>query len=275
MSSPPDRAVAERMNRALSDAARHLPVCLPGTPRWGVDGRTLSSRVEHRGATPGWLRLLALPQVKADSGDRLWEGAVDAARFDGKVTKPRLLAVHDAFREGMGLRAELSEYVAEPACSPTPVVYRELELTDMWWTSLRRDLDTIAATATDRQAVRQEWIDCAVPRYTGRPAPQVTSWTCAHADLHPANLTTGTPVILDWEAHGMALAGYDAAVLWAHCLLAPVTVDRVRREFADLLGGEAGRVAQLVVAAELLQCAERGHYTDLVAPLRDAVQSLP
>lgn len=263
------------MRTALADAAGHLHVQITGELRWGVGGRTLCAPVQHPDDGACWLRLATLPAAKADAGDRLWTGTADAARFDGKVNKPRLVAIHDTYRDGQALRAELTEYVSEPVCAPSPVLLQELDVTGMWWASLRADLAVIATTGTDRRAVRQEWIDRAVPRYTGRPAPRITEWTAAHADLHPANLTRHTPVILDWEGHGLAPAGYDPAMLMAHCLLVPVTAARVRREFADVLETEPGRAAQLVVAAELLQSAERGYYTELVTSLRNLVQSLP
>ncbi|WP_329347330.1 aminoglycoside phosphotransferase family protein [Streptomyces sp. NBC_01261] len=79
---------------------------------------------------------------------------------------------------------------------------------------------SIAATPTDRTAVRQEYIARAVPQCTGLPAPQITEWTCVHGDFHAANLTARA-TILDWEGWGIAPRGYDAATLCAYAQLAP------------------------------------------------------
>lgn len=62
--------------------------------------------------------------------------------------------------------------------------------------------------------------------------------------------------------------------MYAYSLLAPATAARIRAEFAHILGTEAGRTAQLVVAADLLQSASRGDHPKLIAPLRAVVASL-
>lgn len=67
-------------------------------------------------------------------------------------------------------------------------------------------------------------------------------------------------------AAGRWLAGDRAVPL-------PVVVaaaDRIRAEFAQVLTNNSptGRAAQLIVAAELLQSAERGDHPELISPLR-------
>lgn len=67
----------------------------------------------------------------------------------------------------------------------------------------------------------------------------------------------------------MAPAGYDAALLHAYSLAVPEVAERVRSELSDILASEAGRFAELVVIAELLQSAERGDNQELVTALRE------
>ncbi len=256
------------MLRAHEAAATALGARVSGPLVWGWHGRTLSRRADHPQHGACWLRLLSAPVAKA--GGKLWEGNAAAAVFDGRLRKPALHALHELADDDTAYRAELTSYADAPICSPTPVLRTELPQSDIWWKTLQADLATIAATPTDRVAVRQEWITRAVPRYTDLPAPQVTDWTTAHGDLHAANLTTdGT--ILDWEAWGTAPAGYDCALLLAYSLLEPATTARIRTRFADVLDSAAGRTAQLVVAAELLQSASRGDHPDLIQPLRSLV----
>ncbi|MFD8217618.1 hypothetical protein ACFV2U_28860 [Streptomyces sp. NPDC059697] len=176
-----------------------------------------------------------------------------------------------------GHRAELPartlhEFVASPTCSPEPVLRAELDLAPAWWTSLRTDLNTIAAIHTTRVAMRQEWISRAVPQHAGIPAPEIVNWATAHGDFHFAN-TTVEPVILDWEGFGAAPLGYDAAMLYAYSLLAPATAATIRREL-HILNTPAGNTALLIVATDLLQSGSRGDHPEPTDPLRALVASL-
>ncbi|MFH8591615.1 phosphotransferase [Streptomyces rimosus] len=272
-SPPPDPADAHRLADAHDKAAAALGASPHGPLVWGWHGRTLSRRAEHPEHGACWLRLLAAPADKADG--KLWTGTADAARsVPHAVRRPVLHGLHDATDTAYAYRAELTSFIDSPACSPDPVLRQELDLPASWWTSLRTDLARLAAVPTDRVAVRQEWIDRSVPRFTGAPAPQVTEWATAHGDLHLANLTADGPVIMDWEGWGIAPFGYDAALLYAYSLLAPATAARVQHEFTDVLDSPQGQAAQLIVAAELLQSASRGDHPDLVPPLRTLIQEI-
>lgn len=79
----------------------------------------------------------------------------------------------------------------------------------------------------------------------------------AHGDLHWANLTSDPLEIIDWEGWGLAPAGYDAAVLHAYALPQTETAKKVRNAFADILDTPSGRLAEFVIAAEIIQAAER------------------
>ncbi|MFF1959359.1 hypothetical protein ACFVWX_20535 [Streptomyces sp. NPDC058220] len=171
------------MTAAHAAAAAALGVTATGTAVWGWRGRTLGRRAGHPVHGDCWLRLLSAPAEKA--GGKLWHGTELAARLFARVRKPALHGVHDAIRDGHAYRAELTEFADEPILSPEPVLRGELDLPGTWFTSLRTDLDTIAGTATDRIAVRQQWIDRAVPEYTGRPAPRITEWNAHTATSTP------------------------------------------------------------------------------------------
>ncbi|GAA0452328.1 hypothetical protein [Streptomyces olivaceiscleroticus] len=111
------------------------------------------------------------------------------------------------------------------------------------------------------------------PQYADVPAPAEITWPTAHGDCHFANLTTMTPVLLDFEGFGLAPAGYDPALLYAYSLHAPQTAARIREEFPSL-DTPAGHTALLVVAADLLQSASRGDHPELVEPLRALVAAV-
>jgi hypothetical protein len=270
---PADAGDHQRMLTAFDRAAAALGVTAEGDPAWGWHGRTIGRRAQHPDHGTCWLRLVSAPAAKA--GRKLWTGTAEAAQtLPAAINKPSLHALHDDLHNSFAYRAELTTAITAPTCSTTPDLHGELDLPDAWWTSLRTDLDLLAATPTDRVAVRQEYIDRAVPRFTGAPAPRITQWTTAHGDLHPANLTTTGPTLLDWEGWGTAPAGYDAALLYAYSLPAPATAARVHRTFADLLDSPSGHAALLVVTAELLQSADCGDYPDLVPHLRTLINNI-
>ncbi|MFJ9250898.1 phosphotransferase [Streptomyces sp. NPDC101776] len=245
-----------------------LGVTVHGPRVWGWHGRTLSRRAGHPEHGACWLRLLSVPAEK--EGGKLWEGTERAATAFPAVRKPEFYGLHDWTADEYAYRAELTAYIDEPVLSPDPVLHDELALTDGWFATIRASLAAIAATPTDRTAVRSEYIDRAVPQFTGLPAPRIDEWECAHGDFHAANLTAGGTV-LDWEGWGIAPRGYDAAMIYAYAQLAPATAARIRRELAEFLDGAVGRAALLVVCAELLQSASRGDHPELTPKLRALV----
>lgn len=269
MYSPPaNPADRERMKKAFASAVDELNVSVDGPEVWGWFGRTLSNRARCRRYGWCWLRLVTAPQDRATGN--IWEGNNRASElFDNSVTKPTLYETLESLEDKHAYLAELSQYIPDSVCSPSPVLSPDATLPpDPWWESLRADLTTVAKTPTIRVAVRSEWIDRTVPRFLRMPAPRITEWETAHGDVHPANLTTGdVPYLLDWEGFGLAPAGYDPAMLLAYSLLNPGFAQRVRDTF-PVLDTTAGRNAQLVVITELLQSASRGDHPELVPPLR-------
>jgi hypothetical protein len=253
------------MVAAFAHAATMLGVTLRGLRSWGWHGRTLGHRATHPVHGACWLRLLSVPADRA--GGKLWEGTELAAYAFPAVRKPALHAVREWIGGGNAYRAELTSFVEEPLLSPEPVLHHELALPEAWFATVRAELSAIAATPTERTAVRQEWISRAVPQFTGHPAPRITEWDCAHGDFHAANLTTGG-TLLDWEGWGIAPRGWDAATFFAYAQLAPDTAAMIRRQFTAVLDTDAGRAALLVVCAQLLQSASRGDHPDLTPKLR-------
>ncbi|XKK39691.1 hypothetical protein HFP72_02020 [Nocardiopsis sp. ARC36] len=94
----------------------------------------------------------------------------------------------------------------------------------------------------------------------------VRTWVTSHADLHWANLTLGPLVLLDWEGWAAAPLGYDAAVPHAYALPEPGAAAVVREVFADVLDTEEGRLAHLIICAEIVQAGERDPLHRTLAP---------
>ncbi|MFI6376556.1 hypothetical protein [Streptomyces sp. NPDC050546] len=158
--------------------------------------------------------------------------------------------MYDAIDNATAYRAELSARVAEPVLSDDPVLQYDLQLPDSWWTDLAEVLEKVSAAGTERVAVRQQYMDRAIPEFLGIPAPTTTCWTTAHGDVHWANLTVPSLRLLGWEGWGQAPAGFDAAMLYAYTLLQPDTAAHVRAAF-PILGSTADLAAGVTVCAQL------------------------
>lgn len=268
MFSPIDDATRTRMLEAHAKAAADLGLTPAGEPVWGWRGRTIGSKASSVSG-PTWLRVQS---ARTDqTGGKIWEGTELAATLLPKLAKPALLAIRDWDVDGFAYRAELTEFIADPVCSPDPVLREELDLPQSWFTELRANLALIAEVDTDRTVISQDYLDRTMPKFLplipGR-ATQAPAWATAHGDIHFANLTAPRLRLLDLEGFGRAPVGYDAATLYTYSLLAPRTAARVYSEFADVLTSKAGRFAQLAIVTELLQSCTRGDNLDL----RDALE---
>ncbi|MDG9709640.1 hypothetical protein [Streptomyces sp. DH10] len=256
-------------------AAQALAVDVePGGEFWGWAGRTLGAPARTASGEPAWLRLVAERTDKASG--KLWDGAVAAQKALGDLDghRPALLGIHDEVEAGTAYRAELSARVSEPVLSDTPILRHDPALPDTWWTDLTHALEKLSAAATDRVAVRTQYMERAIPQFVGIPAPDASSWSTrtAHGDLHWANLTSPLRV-LDWEGWGTAPEGFDCAMLYAYSLLQPGTAARIRATF-PILGSPAGLAAEATACAMLLQTVDRGDNLPLERPLQEWAKEL-
>ncbi|WP_345695751.1 hypothetical protein [Kitasatospora terrestris] len=264
------------MRKMLTAAAMTLEVQPSNTREvWGWRGRTLSRSVATATGGRGWLRLVSAPADKA--AGKLWDGPIEAERaMPLAVPRPRLHQQHAWTEDGHGYLAELYEEVTAVVVSgDDPVLRTEPALNEAWWTDLVTALDGIQQVSTSRVAVRQEYLDRAMPQFLGAPVrTMVPVWTTAHGDLHWTNLTGPTLTILDWEGWGIAPAGYDAALLHSYSLLVPATANEIRERLGHILDTPEGRFAELAVITELLQTTTRGDNLDLEGPLRKRLAEL-
>jgi hypothetical protein len=133
-------------------------------------------------------------------------------------------------------------------------------LPDQWWEDLAEAVASISGVPPhpERWVLDQGYlyrVPDVLPEFAGEDLT-VEHWETAHGDLHWANLTAAPLRIIDWEGWGTAPAGFDAALLHAYALPVPDLARRVRTEFAGLLDTPSGRLAQLAVAAEIIQAAD-------------------
>lgn len=279
-SEPDDPDTRERMRSAFNNATIRLGGASAdgAAETWGHSGRTIGGPITTSCGN-AWLRVLEAPVGK--EGGKLWTGTQEAATaLPAEVPRPRLLDSADWAHEGYAYRAELSTYVTAPVCSPTPDLTEHIALPDAWWSRLRQATSTVATTsAPDGRplVITQDYIHRTIPRYFGDAGIETTvhHWTLAHGDLHWANLTRPELTILDWEGFGPAPHGFDAAHLHAYTLPVPELAACVRDAFADILATPEGRLAELAVAAILLQAADRDPVHARLAPhVRQNARSL-
>ncbi|KUL46737.1 hypothetical protein [Streptomyces regalis] len=267
MFSAPDDATAQRMRTARAFACTTLTLTdLAEEPIWGYAGRTLSGAVAGAQGT-GWLRLVAERPDKAHG--KLWDGPKTAQQMlPPEIPRPVLHQVHDRQAVGWAYRAELYQHTDATVISRSPVLEHDPALPDAWWAQLRTGLDALAEAATERIAVREEYIRRAVPQYTGRDVGDI-EWSTAHGDFHWSNLGGPDLTILDWEGWGRAPIGFDAAQLHLYSLPSPTTAARIRQTLAHVLDTPAARVAELTICAQVLQAADRTpFYRDLAGPVK-------
>ncbi|MET9735167.1 hypothetical protein ABZZ79_32380 [Streptomyces sp. NPDC006458] len=258
---------------AHTAAARQFEVSASGPEVWGWQGRTLGRR-----AGDCWLRVVSAAVDKA--GGRLWEGRATAdTAVPRSVSRPRLRGVLDWASAGVAYRAELTEYVpVHPVTRGTSALARDIALPDAWWSELKSALATLATVPTDRESVRQGWVDRNFRRFLGIDPVQITETTTGHADLHWANLTREPLALLDWENWGRLPVGYDLGLFHAYSLATPATAARIRREFAHVLDTDACRTGELVALAQLPQACTRGVHptpTPLIARRAEELTHTP
>ncbi|WP_159945321.1 MULTISPECIES: phosphotransferase [unclassified Nocardiopsis] len=205
-------------------------------------------------------------------GGRLWEGNRLAEKaLPPHLPRPRLLAAHTWGTSPL-FQALLFSHVDALPVSMTPDLREPPTIDTTWWTQLRTALHELQQVRPPhgRRSHTPGYIT-RIPTHLPEIVEAgvdltVRTWVTAHTDLHWANLTHDPLVLLDWEGWGAAPAGYDAAVLYAYALAEPDTAVQVRKAFADVLDTEDGRLAQLLICAEIIQAAPRDDMHTRLAP---------
>jgi len=220
------------------------------------------------------MRVACAPASQVDT--TFWDGSLAADNaIPDVVPRPRLRRCQDWNDEPWTYRAELYDRVPGHPIATSASLHTAPDLPATWWAELRSALDHIAAVATDRYTIKQEYLDQAMPRFLGTPVTTAApTWTTAHGDFHFANLCAPTLRILDWEGWGLAPTGYDAATLYIHSLLVPATAATIHCELGHLLDTPTGQFAELVVITEVLHGTTRGDNLDLAQPVRNRAMGL-
>ncbi|ALG06257.1 hypothetical protein [Kibdelosporangium phytohabitans] len=253
-------------------AAEHFAVTVTGPPVFGWRLRSVGMPV-HGDRGECWLRVVS--EEPAWARGYAWTGNRDANAIT-TIVKFQVIDVVEWSEHGWReQRAELMTRLTGEPCSPSDVLRATVDTSIEWWATLRRSLDLLAATPTERVHADQARVDDRIRgRFGDDVDTTVAHWATAHGDLHWANLMRPRFGVLDWELWGTAPAGLDAATLLCYSLLVPDVAARIRDQFASVLDTPSGRVAQLYVVARLLRRIDGGDYPDLAEPLTHHAHAL-
>lgn len=265
-----DARFTEWMRLNLDRAAEHFGLSLIGEPVFGWRLRTIGAPATGPDGQR-WLRVVTeFPEWAA--GDT-WTGNLDANTIAG-ISKPRVLDVLEWDEQNWRhQRTEVLTLLPGVAISPTNELQAALELPDSWWAELRRSIDILRATPTSRTYTDQTRVSERTRDAFGTEL-RIRQWETVHGDLHWENLLAPSFALLDWELWGRGPAGTDAATLLLYSLLVPGIAQRVHDTFADQLDTDAGRDAQLAVAARLHSRIAGGDFPELAEPLHRHVRGL-
>ncbi len=261
------------MRLNLARAAERFGLSVTGAPIFGWRLRSIGAVADGpNGAC--WLRV-ASEQPQWATGE-FWTGNQDANTLTG-IPKPVVLASTEWDEAGWrSQRAEVMTLLPGEPCSLSDVLRTEIDLSDSWYSELRRSLRRLAGFPTIRITVTQTRVNGLVRAAFGQHRTlQVNNWETVHGDLHWGNLLQPQFGILDWEMWGQGPVGTDAATLCLHSLLNPSVFHRIYSEFADILDRPDGITAQLWVAARMMKRINNsGDFPDLKIPLRRHVEKI-
>jgi hypothetical protein len=205
-----------------------------------------------------WVRIEVRPLAKIVAQGQAANGT-EAANLLSGIAKPAWYAAlcwHDA-DEQVVWRADEVELVTD---APLQRRVREVSLSEAWWVTLNASLDALAGQHTtrvatpDTEAMSQSLVTREIEQaFPGQVDTTITEpWVPAHADLNWANLTWPACSIIDWEDHGMAPRGLDAANLWASSLGILGLAQRVWQQRRADLQTRPGKLMALFCCAKIL-----------------------
>jgi len=220
--------------------------------------RSLGART-NRGT---WVRVEVRSLAKIAAQGQAGDGLEAAAGLSG-IAKPEwftAISWHDSSGQVVWRADEVELVTAAPVRSSGPL-RSDAEFSDEWWDTLNSSLDNLARQRTariatpDTETITQALVTTEINRaFPGQVDATITDheWVPAHADLNWANLTSPECWILDWEDHGLAPRGLDAATLWISSLTVPTLAERVYRERRADLATRSGKLMALFHCAKIL-----------------------
>ncbi|MBP2320452.1 hypothetical protein JOF56_000837 [Kibdelosporangium banguiense] len=251
----------------------------------------LTTRVDKRrsiGARTSrgtWVRIEVRPLAKIIAQGQLANG-MEAAELLHGIAKPAWHSAaswRDTVEDAAVMwRADEVEFVTASPIRSRGSLREAPDLPDAWWTTFNSSLDNLMRQRTTRVATpdTETITQALVNRVIKQAFPnQVDStitdeeWVPAHADLNWANITGPDCWILDWEDHGLAPRGLDAATLWVTSLAVPALAERVFHERRKDLESRSGKLMALFHSCKILNDSS-ARESPLFQPVLDAATKL-
>jgi hypothetical protein len=230
----------------------------------------LATRVDKRrsiGARTSrgtWVRIEVRALAKIVAQGQLANG-MEAAELLHGITKPAWFGAV-SWRDTVGddavmWRADEVEFVSASPIRSRGSLHEIPDLSDTWWAAFNSSLDNLTSQRTvriatpDTETITQELVSGAIEQAFPDEVDSVITddpWVPAHADLNWANVTGPECWILDWEDHGLAPRGLDAATLWVTSLAVQPLAERVYRERRADLETRSGKLMALFHCSKIL-----------------------
>nr|QEO73888.1 hypothetical protein [uncultured bacterium] len=232
-----------------------------------------------------WVRIEVRPLAKILAQGQASNG-MEAAELLRGIAKPAwytAVSWRDAVDDAPVLwRADEVEFVSVSPIRSRGSLRDAPELSDAWWTTFNSSLDNLMSQRTtriatpDTETITQDLVSRVIERaFPNQIDSTITNeeWVPAHADLNWANVTGPECWILDWEDHGMAPRGLDAATLWVTSLTVPALAERVFHERRKDLESRSGKLMALFHCCKILNDSS-ARESPLFEPVLDAAGKL-
>jgi hypothetical protein len=247
-----------------------------------VDKRRSIGAQTSRGT---WVRIEVRPLAKIIAQGQLANG-MEAAELLHGIAKPAWFAAV-SWREAVGddavmWRADEVEFVSASPIRSRGSLREVPDLSDTWWTTFNSSLDNLMSQRTtriatpDTETITQELVSRVIEQaFPDQVNSTVTDeeWVPAHADLNWANVTGPDCWILDWEDHGLAPRGLDAATLRVTSLAVPALAERIFHERRKDLESRSGKLMALFHCCKILNDSS-ARESPLFQPVLDVATKL-
>lgn len=230
-----------------------------------------------------WVRIEVRQLAKIAAQGQVANG-MEAAELLSEIAKPAWYGVL-SWLDAAGAevwRADEIQLVSAAPIRSRGSLRDASALPDAWWDALNTSLDSLARQRTtrlatpDTETITQALVTSVIERaFPDRVDTTITDeeWVPAHADLNWANLTGPEFWILDWEDHGLAPRGLDAATLWTSSLTVPTLAERVHHERRTDLDTRPGKLMTLFNIAKIVSGAG-AHESPIFEPAKRLAEKL-
>ncbi len=247
----------DAQRRAVSEACQMIVAEPEGGVHTSIKQTSIGLKVCRADGPANWLKISAKGGFK-----ERWrrQGELLAQAVEG-ISQPRILRELEWSFEGSELHAFVYSLAPSPSGQTTPWISSAMPaIGDDWLRELASVFTRLATQPLSRWLIHPGPVARTIVQRFGRAAPyDIDDWRMAHGDLNWSNVTVPRFSVLDWEFHGAAPRGYDAAMLLLFSARNPELYRRMEAAFAEDLNTRSGIAVRLYLIARSLDNIERGN----------------